>query len=103
MIKIKKGDTVKIMAGKDQGKKGKVAQILPTMNRLVVEGANKMVKHLRPKKQRENGQRVEFDAPIQVSNVQLICPKCTKVTRVGFKKLENNKKVRICKKCKETI
>ena len=103
MYKIKKGDTVKIMGGKDRGKQGNVAQILPTMEKAVVEGINKMVKHLRPKKQNESGQRIEFDAPMDLSNLQLICPKCSKITRVGFKTLENKKKVRICKKCKQTI
>ncbi|MFH0818904.1 MAG: 50S ribosomal protein L24 [Patescibacteria group bacterium] len=103
MIKIQKGDNVKIVAGKDKGKKGKVLQIFPSEQRLVVEGCNKMVKHLKAKKQREKGQRIEFDAPLNVSNVQLICSKCNKLTRIGFKKLENNKKVRTCSKCKETI
>lgn len=103
MLKIKKGDTVKIMSGKDKSKQGKVGQVLPNMNKLVVEGCNKLVKHLKKKKQGEKGQKVEFDAPLNISNVQLICPKCSKITRIGFKILDNKKKVRMCRKCKEII
>lgn len=102
-MKIKKGDLVKIIAGKDRGKEGKVIQIFPEMKKLIVEGANKRIKHLKPKKQREKGQKIEFDAPMNLSNVQIICPKCKKITRVGYKKLENKDKVRICKKCKDLI
>jgi len=103
MKKIKKGDTVKIMSGKDKGKQGKVGQVFPKLDKVVVEGCNKMSKHLKPSRQREKGQRVEFDAPLHISNVQLICPRCAKITRVGFKKLADNKKVRQCLKCHETI
>ena len=102
-MKIQKGDTVKILAGKDKGKKGKVLQVFPTAKRVVVEGVNKMIKHLRARKEREGGQRVEFDGPINASNVAVICPKCSKITRVGYKILANKKKTRICKKCKEII
>lgn len=103
MFKIKKGDLVKIISGKDKGKQGKVVQILPEINRLVVEGCNKLIKHLKPNKQREKGQKVEFDAPLAISNVQIICPRCSKITRIGFKKIAGDKKIRICRKCKETI
>jgi len=102
-MKIKKGDLVKIMTGKDRGKEGKVIQIFLEMKKLIVEGCNKRIKHLKPKKQREKGQKIEFDAPINISNVQLICTKCKKITRIGYKKLENKEKVRICSKCKELI
>lgn len=102
-MKIKKGDLVKIMKGKDHGKDGKVIQILPEMNKLIVEGCNKRIKHLKPRKQREKGQKIEFDAPMNISNVQLICAKCKKVTRIGYKRLENKEKVRICGKCKELV
>lgn len=103
MFKIKKGDNIKVMSGKDKGKTGKVAQILPELNKVVVEGVNKMKKHLRPSRQREKGQRVEFDAPMSVCNVQLVCPKCAKITRVGFKILADKKKARVCRKCKEIL
>ncbi|MBU0671241.1 MAG: 50S ribosomal protein L24 [Patescibacteria group bacterium] len=102
-MKIKKGDTVKILQGKDKGKKGKVMQIFPKSERLVVEGANKMVKHLRPKSEKEGGQKVEFDGPFAASNVILVCPKCNKPARIGYKIMENKKKERTCKKCNEII
>ncbi|MBU0707821.1 50S ribosomal protein L24 [Patescibacteria group bacterium] len=102
-MKIKKNDTVKIISGKDKGKKSKVLQVLPEDNRVVVEGANVFVKHMKPKKAREKGQKIHFNAPLNVSNVILICSKCNKQTRIGYKKLANNKKVRICIKCKEVI
>ncbi len=98
-MKIKKGDQVKILSGKDRGKKGKILQILPSLDKVVVEGANLLTKHARAKRQGQKGERVKFSAPLHISNVMLICPKCNKPTRLGFKKVEN-KKVRICKKCK---
>ena len=102
-MKIKKGDKVKILAGKDRGKKGEVLRVLVERNKLVVEGINLLIKHVRPKRQGEKGQRVRFPAPLAISNVQLICPKCKKATRVGFKFLEDGTKKRVCKKCKETF
>ena len=102
-MKIKKNDKVKIIKGKDGGKKGKVLQVLPEEKRVVVEGLNLLIKHMRPRKQGEKGQKIQFPAPLDISNVLFICPKCSKPTRVGYKILENKKKVRICKKCKEII
>ena len=106
-MNIKKNDKVKILAGKDKGKIGKVLQVSPTEGRVSVEGLNLLIKHLRPSRQGEKGQRIEFPAFINLSNVALVCPKCGKATKVGFKiqKLENgkNKKFRVCKKCQETI
>lgn len=101
-MNIKKGDTVKIILGKDQGKKGKVLQVLPQEHRLVVEGLNLLTKNVRPRREGEKGQRVQFNAPLDISNVMLVCPKCSKPTRVGFKLLDN-KKSRICRKCKNII
>jgi large subunit ribosomal protein L24 len=109
-MKIKKGDKVKILAGKDKGKSGKVLQVFESANRASIEGLNLLVKHMRPRKQGEKGQRIEFPAPINLSNVILVCSKCDKPTRVGYKYLEvtknevkQNKKVRLCKKCKQVI
>jgi len=109
-MKIKKGDKVKILAGKDKGKIGKVLQVFESANRASIEGLNLLVKHMRPRKQGEKGQRIEFPAPMNLSNVILVCTKCDKPTRVGYKYLEvtkndikQNKKVRICKKCKQVI
>ncbi|MFH0955645.1 MAG: 50S ribosomal protein L24 [Candidatus Falkowbacteria bacterium] len=109
-MKIKKGDKVKILAGKDKGKIGKVLQVFQSANRASIEGLNLLVKHMRPRKQGEKGQRIEFPAPINLSNVILVCSKCDKPTRVAYKYLEvtrndikQKKKVRICKKCKQAI
>lgn len=102
-MKIKKGDTVKIITGKDKGKKGKVLQVFVSEGKLVVEGYNLLVKHTRPKREREKGQRVQFSAPLPISNVMLICPKCSKPTRLGAQKEGDNKKVRICSKCHGVI
>ena len=101
-MKIKKNDTVKIMTGKDKGKTGKVTQIFASLNKVVVEKINKRFKNLRPRKEGEKGQRIEFDAPMAVSNVMLVCKKCGKTTRIGYK-VSGDKKYRICKKCKETL
>jgi len=101
-MKIKINDKVKILSGKDKGKTGKVIQVFPGNERVVVEGVNQMKKHMRPRKQGEKGQVIELASPLHVSNAMLICPKCSRETRVGFK-LEAGKKKRVCKKCKEMI
>lgn len=102
-MKIKKGDTIKIICGKDLGKTGKVLSVLPKKGKVVIEGLNLRIKHVRPRRQREKGQRISFPAPMDISNVMLVCPKCGKATRVGYKILEDGKKVRVCKKCGEII
>lgn len=107
---IKKNDKVKALAGKDKGKTGKVLQIFVEKNRASVEGLNLLIKHMRPRKQGEKGQRIEFPAPMNLSNLILICPKCDKLTRVGYKNIEVVKneqkikqKIRLCKKCQQAI
>ena len=105
-MKIRKGDKVKIIAGKDKGKEGKVLQAFPDLKRVVVEGANVTYKHLKVQKQGDKGQKIEYSSPINVTNVQLICPKCAKLTRLGMLELSEEgktRKVRSCKKCKEAI
>ena len=102
-IKIKKGDTVIMLAGKDRTKKGKVSQLLVSDNKVVVDGLNSFVKHIRARQQKEKGQKITFSAAVPVAKVMLVCPKCSKPTRVGYKLLENAKKVRQCRKCKEVI
>ena len=109
ITKIKVNDKVAVVAGKERGKSGKVVQILPALDKVVVEGANVMYKHLRPRKTGEKGQRVQFNGPVNLSNVMLVCPKCNKNTRVGFKVsatttgTKAKAKARFCKKCKEVI
>jgi large subunit ribosomal protein L24 len=102
-MKIKKGDNVKIVSGKERGKTGKVVQAFPNEGKIVVEGANKLFKHAKTRKAGQKGQKVEFFAPVPVVNVMLLCPKCAKPARVGYKVLEDGKKVRVCKACKATI
>ncbi len=101
--KIKINDQVSITAGKDKGKTGKVIQILPDMDRVVVEGINTMYKHIKSQKKGEKGQRIQFNGPVRVSNMMLLCPKCNKASRLGIKILENKQKSRFCKKCNEII
>ena len=106
-MKIRKGDKVLIIRGKDKGKKGKVLRGFPVESKVLVEGVNIKKKHRRPKREGEKGQVVEVPAHLPASNVKLICPKCGKPTRVRYKeksKIKGQKtKIRICKKCKEEI
>ena len=102
-MRIKKDDKVKILQGKDRGKMGKVIQIFTQEGKASVEGLNLHVKHLRPGKQREKGQKIQFPSPLTLSKLMLVCPKCHKPTRVSFKILENEQKIRLCKKCHEAI
>ena len=101
-MKVKKGDTVLITAGKDKGRTGKILRSLPKDRGILVEGVNLRKKHARPKKQGEKGQIVQIPAPLDISNVKVICSKCGKATRVGYT-TEKDIKNRICKKCKQTI
>lgn len=97
-MKIKKGDTVLIIAGKDRGKKGKVLNAFPKENKISVEGVNILRKHVRPKDANSKGQIVEFPAPLNVSNAKFFHAKCKKGVRLGEQKGE-----RFCKKCKEKV
>jgi len=101
-IKIKKGDKVVMLKGKDVGKSGKILKVYLAKQRLVVEGLNLLKKNLRPKKQGERGQIVSVPAAVRVDNVQLVCSSCNKPTRVGFE-IKGDKKERHCKKCKAKI
>lgn len=101
-MRIKKGDQIQIIAGKDKGKSGKVMHVVLGKMRVVVEGLNLIKKHTKPKKSGEKGQRVEIPSPISVSNVMLICPKCGKLTRIGFR-VGKEEKLRFCKKCDSEI
>lgn len=102
-MKIKKGDKVKVLAGKDKGKTGKVLQIFNQRDKISIEGINLLFKNMRPKKQKEKGQKIQFPAPLAISNVALVCPKCNRATRISYKTLENKKRIRVCKKCKDII
>lgn len=101
-MKIKKGDTVLIISGKYRGKTGKVLRAFPKERKILVEGVNLVKKHQRPRRTGEKGQIIQIPKPIDVSNAKLICPKCKKATRVGYKIIEKIK-YRICKKCGKEI
>jgi len=101
-MKIKTNDKVKIIKGKDRNKEGKVIQVFPIARKVVVDGLNIMKKHLRVRKAGEKGQIIELAAPIRVENVALVCPKCNRTARVGYK-LDGKDKKRVCQKCKEFI
>lgn len=100
-MKILKDDTVQIMLGKDRGKTGKVLQVLPKDDRVVVEGVNTYKRHVRRMGQNEGG-IVDLVKPVSLSNVMVVCPNCKKTTRVGFK-VEGSEKLRVCKRCGEVL
>ena len=101
-LNIKKGDQVKVLAGKDRGKTGKVLEVSPKLGKIVVEGLNIAVRFSRPKRQGEKGQRMELPAGIPVGKVMLVCPNCGKATRVGHEYTENGN-FRKCVKCGKVI
>ena len=101
-VHVKKGDTVFVLSGKDNGKKGKVLKTYPDDNRVLVEGVNMVKKHKKAQQENQGG-ILNQEAPIHASNVMLICDRCKKMTRVGKKILDSGEKVRVCKKCKEVI
>lgn len=102
-MKIKKGDKVKVLAGKDKGKTGKILQVLTKDNKVVVEGVNLHYKNARPRRQGEKGQKIQFPASLNASNVALIDPKTNKPTRVGYKISDDKKKTRVTKKSNSVI
>ncbi|UCD21983.1 MAG: 50S ribosomal protein L24 [Chloroflexota bacterium] len=102
-MKIRKDDTVVITTGKDSGKKGKVRRVWPDKERVIVDGANMIKRHSRARRAARQAGIIELEAPIHVSNVMLVCSKCSKPTRVGFQFLADGKRVRVCKSCQEVI
>ena len=102
-VHVKTGDTVVVLSGKDKGKQGKVLQVSPKERKVIVEGLNIATKHVKPRRQGEQGGIVEAEAAMYASKVQLVCPKCSKATRTGHKFLEDGSKVRVCKTCGEEI
>ena len=102
-VHVKTGDTVVVLSGKDKGKQGKVLQVSPKEGKVIVEGLNVVTKHVKPRRQGEQGGIVEAEAAMYASKVQLVCPKCSKPTRIAHKILEDGSKVRVCKSCEEEI
>lgn len=102
-MKIRKNDNVLVIAGKDKGKKGKVRFAYPKDDRVLVEGVNFIKKHARATGQARQAGIIEREATIDVSNVMLVCGKCNKPTRIGFRVLGDGKKARVCRSCNEVI
>ena len=101
---IRKNDNVLVLSGKDRGKRGRVLRVVPADNRLVVEGVNFIKRHTRPNPQRNiKGGIVEREASLHASNVQLVCPECQAMTRVGHRILNDGRKIRICRKCEGVV
>ena len=101
-MKIKKGDTIKVLSGNDKGKTGEVLQVIPKDKKIIARGINVRKKAVKPRKQGEQGGIISLEMPINVAKVALLCPKCGKSTRVGYV-IEKDEKVRICKKCEAKI
>jgi len=106
MQRIKKGDTVEVIAGKDKGMRGETLRVLPKENRVVIERVNIVKKHQAPVRAGRGQVQpgiIEYEAPIDLSNVMLVCPQCDERTRVGFRLEEDGFKVRVCRKCGQDI
>ena len=97
-MRIKKGDNVEVLSGNDKGKKGEVLEILPKDNKVIVKGVNVRKKHVKPRKQGDEGGIISVECAINSSKVNVVCPKCGKATKVGYSE-EKDKKIRVCKKC----
>lgn len=97
-MRIKKGDTVQVLSGNDKGKKGEVLEIIPKTEKAIVKGVNVRKKHVKPKKQGEEGGIIPVECAIHSSKLNVVCPKCNKPTRIGYS-VEKDEKVRVCKKC----
>jgi len=100
--KIKKNDEVVLLSGKDKGKRGKITRILPKPQKVVVGGLNLYKRHLKRKSEKEQSQIVTIEKPLNRAKVMVVCPHCNRPARIGFS-VENEKKVRVCKKCKKMI
>ncbi|HBT97045.1 MAG TPA: 50S ribosomal protein L24 [Desulfobulbaceae bacterium] len=100
---LKKNDQVEVITGRDKGSVGKILKVLPDRNAVIVERVNVMKRHMKSRQQGQPGQIVEKEAPVDVSNVQIICPGCAATGRIAKKILEDGTKVRVCKHCGESL
>ena len=101
-MKIKKGDTVQVLSGNDKGKTGEVLEVIPKTQKVVVKGVNIRKKHVKPRKQGEEGGILSVERSIPSSKVNVVCSKCNKPVRIGYV-IENGEKIRVCKKCGNKI
>ena len=97
-MKIKKGDTVEVLSGNDRGKRGEVLEVIPKKDKIIVKGINVRKKHVKPRKQGEEGGIIPAECAIYSSKVNVVCPKCKKPVKIGYI-IEKDEKVRVCKKC----
>ena len=97
-MRLKKGDTVKVLSGNDKGKVGEILTVIPKTEKIIVKGVNIRKKHVKPRKQGEEGGIISSECAIHSSKVNIVCPKCNKVTKIGYE-IEKDQKVRVCKKC----
>ena len=101
-FKIKKNDNVEVLAGKDKGKRGSVVRIIPKKDRVIVSGVNIVKKAMKRRSQQDQGGIVEVEAPLHISNVGVVCKKCGRPVKIGYK-IDGDEKVRVCRKCGETL
>lgn len=101
-MKLIKNDEVKIVAGKDKGKSGNIEKVFAKEGKVLIEGVNQFKRHVKARVQGQTSEIMTITKPLPVANVQLVCPKCKKLTRVGYK-IEKDKKTRICRKCEAAI
>jgi large subunit ribosomal protein L24 len=102
-LHVKKGDMVRVIAGKEKGKSGKITAIFSDKGRVVVENLNTVKRHTRPSRANTEGGIIEKEAPMSASNVLLLCGSCNQATRTGMRVLDDGSKVRFCKKCNEIV
>ncbi|MFZ5391114.1 MAG: 50S ribosomal protein L24 [Patescibacteria group bacterium] len=102
-LKIKKNDIVKVISGRDKGKQGKVTQVFPKEGLVVAEGLNLRFKHLKTSRQGNQGNKVQFAAPLKASKLMVVCPHCSKGARVVISTAADGKKVRLCHRCKQSL
>ena len=102
-VHVRRGDTVAVIAGRERGTRGKVLRVLPTAGRVLVEKLNMMKKHQRPTQKLRQGGIIERESPLALSNVLVVCSRCDKASRSGIKVLGDGRKVRVCKRCGESI
>jgi large subunit ribosomal protein L24 len=102
-MRVKRGDTVAVIAGKERGKRGKVLRLLPAKGRLIVEKLNMIKRHQRPTQKLRQGGIIEREGTLPLANVMVVCTKCDRPTRTGVQVLGDGRKVRVCKRCSEII
>ena len=100
---IRRDDTVEVVAGDDKGVRGRVLRVEPRKDRAIIEGVNRVFRHLKRSRKNPQGGRLEIEAPIRLSNLLPVCPKCSKATRVGSRRDEAGKKFRVCRQCGQDI